>query len=134
MQQQEASPRHKSSPELRLVERLAHAQRVVVQQPAVQHQLHVTLAQRGAALAGSKVLHVVQCGHRYYASAFFRDFQNVFHDIIPGVVWKVSTIISCSCNKYEEFLIKTTRLKSKKRGSQKKWVAKGIMQVRVSTE
>ena len=64
----------------------------------------------------------------------FRDFQNVFHDIIPGVVWKVSTIISCSCNQYEEFLIKTPRLRSKKRGSQKKWVAKGIMQVRVSTE
>ena len=34
----------------------------------------------------------------------------------------------------EEFLIKTLRLRSKKRGSQKKWVAKGIMQVHVSTE
>ena len=59
----------------------------------------------------------VQCGHRYYASIFFRGFQNVFHDIIPGVVWKVSSVISCSCSKSEYFLIKTALLRRKKRKS-----------------
>ena len=43
-----------------------------------------------------KLLEHVQCGHRHYASAFSRDFQDVFHDIILGVVLKVSSVISCS--------------------------------------
>ena len=38
----------------------------------------------------------IQCGQRYYASSFFRDFQDVFHDIIPGIIWKVSSVISRS--------------------------------------
>ena len=59
----------------------------------------------------------LQCGQRYYASTFFRDFQNVFHDIIPGLVWKVSSVISCSCSKSEYFLIKIARLRRKKRKS-----------------
>ena len=59
----------------------------------------------------------LQCGHRYYASVFFRDFQNVFHDIFPGVVWEVSSEISCSCSKSEYFLIKIARFRRKKRKS-----------------
>ena len=59
----------------------------------------------------------IQCGHRYYASVFFRDFQNVFHDIFPGVVWEVSSEISCSCSKSEYFLIKIARFRRKKRKS-----------------
>ena len=67
-----------------------------------------------------QLLHVnsnIQCGQRYYASTFFRDFQDVFHDINSGVIWKVSSVISCSCSKFEYFLIKTARLRRKKRKS-----------------
>ena len=55
----------------------------------------------------------VQYGHRYYASAFFRDFQNVFHDINPGDLWKVSSVIRCSWIKSEDILIKIARLRRK---------------------
>ena len=48
----------------------------------------------------------LQCGQRYYARTFFCDFQNVFHDIISGDLWKVSSVISCSCITFVEFLIK----------------------------
>ena len=63
------------------------------------------------------VAYILQCGHRYYASAFFRNFQNFFHDIIPWDWWKVSSVISCCCIKSEEILIKTVRLRWKKRKS-----------------
>ena len=59
----------------------------------------------------------LQCGQRYYASTFFQDFQNVFHYINPGVLWKVSSVVSCSCSKFVVFCIKNGRLRRKKRKS-----------------
>ena len=60
---------------------------------------------------------IIQCGHRYYASTIFRDLQNVFHDIISGDLWEVSSVTSGSRTKGIEFLIKIESLRRKKRKS-----------------
>ena len=60
---------------------------------------------------------LIQCGHRYYAGSFFRDLQNVFHDIISGDLWEVSSVICSNCTKGIEFLIKIESLRRKKRKS-----------------
>ena len=57
----------------------------------------------------------IQYGHRYYASTIFRDLQKVFHDIISGQLWKVSSVMSSNCTNPFEFLIKTVGLRRKKR-------------------
>ena len=62
-------------------------------------------------------MNIIQCGHRYYAGSFFRDLQNVFHDIISGDLWEVSSVTSGSRTKGIEFLIKIESLRRKKRKS-----------------
>ena len=62
----------------------------------------------------------VQCGQRYYASTFFQDFQNVFHYINPGVLWKVSSVVVL----YQKWEFKEEKTKN--------WVINGIMQMLVS--
>ena len=62
-------------------------------------------------------LSYLQYGQCYYASIIFCDLQNIFYDVISGGLWEVPTVISSSCTKGIEFLIKIESLRSKKQKS-----------------
>ena len=76
------------------------------------HLKFLLLAQNSIRFLDTRTKNDLQYGHRYYASTIFRDLQKVFHDIISGQLWKVSSVMNSNCTNPFEFLIKTVSLRT----------------------